>query len=287
MKASDIKTICVAGAGNMGHQISINAAIHGFDTWCTARTQATIDKAAAFAKEYLPDRVAKGRLTQEEANAAAAKLHFTTDLAEAALKADFVIETVVEQIEVKRDIFTKLDEYAPPHAIFASNSSFIASSRIADATKRPDKICNMHFFNPALVMKVVEVVKGPHSSQETIDITIELCKLLGKTPVMINKEIDGFIVNRILDALNREAFFLAENGYASYQDIDLAVEGGLSHPMGPFRLMDLTGIDLAYDVAVGHFKESGDPMDKPSPLIVEKYNEGAYGQKTGRGFYTY
>lgn len=177
-------------------------------------------------KEILPERVAKGKLTAEQAAGAKERLHFTSQLSEAARNADFVIEAVVEKIKVKRNLFAELDKLCPPHAILASNSSYIVSSRFADATNRPEKVCNMHFFNPALVMKVVEVVKGPHTSEETAQITIDLCRAIDKSPVVLNKEIYGFVVNRILAAITREAFYLAEEGFASPQDIDIAVEGG-------------------------------------------------------------
>ena len=287
MQIDHIKTIGVIGAGNMGHQIAINSAIHGFQTWCTDISAETLDKASAFAKTYFMGRVEKGRLTQEQVDAAAARLHFTADFKTAVKDVYFVIEAAIERLKVKRELFAELSEYSPPHAILATNSSFIVSSKIADVTNRPDKVCNMHFFNPALVMKIVEVVKGPHTSEETINITMALCERMGKTPVFVRKEIYGFIVNRILGALNKEAFFLAENGYASYQDIDIAVEGGLNHPMGPFRLMDLTGIDLAYDVDNERYAETGNIADKPSQLIVDKVKAKEYGRKNGKGFYVY
>ena len=287
MIINDIKTICVVGAGNMGHQISTNAAIHGYETFCTDISEETIETADAFANEYLPGRVEKGKLSEEAARNARERLHFTTNLEEAAAQSDFVIEAAVEKLEVKRTLFAQLDKLCPPHTILATNSSYIVSSKIADATSRPEKVLNMHFFNPALVMKIVEVVHGPHTSQDTVDITMELCRRMNKIPVLIQKEIYGFIVNRILNAINREAFSLAIEGVASPEDIDNAVEGGLNHPMGPFRLVDLTGIDLNYIALSERFDETGDPEDAPSPVIVEKYKKGEFGRKTGKGFYTY
>jgi len=287
MKIDKIRTIAVIGAGNMGHQIAINSAIHGFETWCTDVSVEALDKASVFSQKYLAGRVEKGRLTQEQVDSAGSKLHFTPDLKLVCEKADFVIEAVVERLQLKRDLFAQLDKYILPHAILATNSSFIVSSKLVDVTNRPDKVCNMHFFNPALVMKVVEVVKGPHTSEETASITAALCERMGKTPVMVNKEIYGFIVNRFVDVINREAFFLAENGYASYQDIDIALEGGLNHPMGPFRLMDLTGIDLFFDIYNERYAETGNKLDKPSRLISEKVEAKEFGRKTGKGFYTY
>jgi 3-hydroxybutyryl-CoA dehydrogenase len=169
----------------------------------------------------------------------------------------------------------------------ATNSSAIVSSKIASATKRPDRVINMHYFNPALVMKLVEVVQGPHTSDETAQKVMAVCRALGKVPVHLKKEIDGFLVNRILGALTREAIYLYDLGVASYEDIDNAVVYALGHPMGPFRLMDLTGIDLAYTMNMERYRATGDPSHKPSPAIVEKYIKGEWGQKTGKGWYDY
>lgn len=282
-----IKRICVVGAGNMGHQIALCAALAGYEVRCTDIVPEILKKAEQFADTYLPERVAKGKLTEDEAKRARENLSFTPSLEEAAKDADFVIEAVIEKLEAKRKLFAELDRICPPHAILTTNSSFIVSSKIADVTGRPEKICNMHFFNPALVMKLVEVVKGPHTANETVSITMEVSKSLGKVPVLLNKEIYGFLVNRILSAINQEALFLYDMGIASYQDIDNAVVHALGHPMGPFRLMDLTGIDLAYYISMERYQETQDPVNKPSPVVVEKFVKGEWGRKTGKGFYEY
>jgi len=190
-------------------------------------------------------------------------------------------------IDIKRKIFAELDTLAPEHAILATNSSAIVSSRIADATKRPSKVVNLHFFNPALVMKLVEVVKGEHVSDETAQISLDLCEKLGKVGVLLHKEVDGFVVNRILFAFWREALWLKEMGVASFEDIDKACVYGMGHPMGPFRLMDLVGIDLEYTLDMERFKKTGDPADLPSPSVVERDAQGHFGQKTGKGWYDY
>ena len=287
MIIDDIKKICVVGAGNMGHQIAILCALHGFQTSCTDIDQNTLDKATAFADQYLPGRVAKGKLTEQEARETRERLSFTPDLAEAAGGADYVIEAAVEVLEIKRRIFADLDDMTPAHAILATNSSAIVSSRIADATGRPDKVVNLHFFNPALVMKLVEVVQGPHVSDETADLSMALCEKLGKVPVRLKKEVNGFLLNRIFFAIFKEAEWLLEMGVASVEDIDKACVFGAGHPMGPFRLMDLTGIDLAYTMGMEAFRESGDRSDLPVPSVVEHFVRGEYGQKTGRGWYDY
>lgn len=283
----EVKTIGVVGAGNMGHQIALCAALAGYKVICTDIDLEVLRKAENFADTYLPDRVAKGRLTADEAKAARSRLAFTSDLVEAVSTADLVIEAVIEKLEVKRELFARLDKICPAHAILATNSSYIVSSKIADVTSRPERVCNMHFFNPALVNKLVEVVKGPHTSQETAETVMEVAKKMGKTPVLLHKEIYGFLVNRIVSAIRSEALYLYDMGIASYEDIDLAVVNALGHPMGPFRLMDLTGIDLAYHVGMERYRETGDPKYKPSPIVVEKYLKGEWGRKTGKGFYEY
>jgi 3-hydroxybutyryl-CoA dehydrogenase len=287
MKAEDVRNICVVGAGNMGHQIALQAALSGFKVACTDVNQTTLEEARKFADNWLQSRVEKQKLSQTEAQAAGERLHFTSSLEEAASDADLVIEAIVENLDIKRQLFANLDKICPSHTIFATNSSYIVSSRIADATNRPDKVLNMHFFNPALVMKLVEVVRGPHVSDETVDIAVGVCQALNKIPARVNKEIYGFIVNRIFSAITQEACYLLDQEVASIEDIDLAVKNGLGHPMGPFELLDMTGIDLEYDVLMGKFRTSGDAKDKPSPAIVERYAQGHYGRKTKKGFYDY
>ncbi len=287
MIIDDVKKICVVGAGNMGHQIALLAAIRGYRVGCADVSEEQLKKAEEFAAGYLPGRVAKGKLTEEQAGQARDNLYFTTDLTEAAGDADYVIEAATEKLDLKKMIFEDLDRITPAHALLATNSSFIVSSLVAGVTGRPEKICNMHFFNPALVMKCVEVVKGPHTSEETAELAMELSRRLGKEPVKLHKEIYGFLVNRILSAINNEALFLLDTGVASEKDIDSAVVNALGHPLGPFRLQDLTGIDLTYHVMMERYRETEDPADKPSPTVVEKYVKGEWGRKTGRGFYDY
>lgn len=287
MEIADIKNICVVGAGNMGHQIATLCAIKGFKTTCTDISQDILSKAEAFVDSYLPGRVEKERLTAEQADQARRNISFTSSLQEAVKNADYVIEAVVEVLSIKRKIYQDLDKLAPPHAILATNSSAIVSSKIADATKRPEKVLNLHFFNPALVMKLVEVVQGAHVSDESTKISMELCEKLEKVPVHLKKEVDGFLLNRILGAISREADWLLEMGVASFEDIDKACVYGAGHPMGPFRLNDLTGIDLTYTMAMEAFKRTGDRSLIPIPSLVERYQRGDYGEKTGKGWFDY
>ena len=287
MDINDVKNICVVGAGNMGHQIATLCAIHGFKTTCTDISEEMLKKAEAFVDKYLPGRVEKGKLTAEQAEQARKNIRFTSSLEDAAKEADYVIEAAIEVLDIKRKVFADLDKFAPPHAILATNSSAIVSSRIADATQRPEKVLNLHFFNPALVMKLVEVVQGPHVSDESLQISMALCEKIEKVPVHIKKEVDGFLLNRIFGAISREANWILEMGVATAEDIDKACVYGAGHPMGPFRLNDLTGIDLAYIMSMEAFKRTGDRSLLPSPSVVEHYVKGEFGQKTGKGWYDY
>ena len=287
MDIGDIKNICVVGAGNMGHQISTLCAIHGYKTTCTDISEETLKKADAFVDAYLSGRIEKKKMTEDQAKQARDNISFITDLGKAIEDADYVIEAAVEVLDIKRKIFSDMDKMAPPHAILATNSSTIVSSRVADATNRPEKVLNLHFFNPALVMKLVEVVQGPHVSDETRQISMALCEKIDKVPVHIKKEVRGFLLNRIFGAISREANWMLEMGVASHEDIDKACVYGAGHPMGPFRLNDLTGLDLSYTIAMEAFRESGDFSLLPTPKLVEHYVKGEYGQKTGKGWYDY
>ena len=287
MQLEDINQIAVVGAGNMGHQISLHCAINGYQTVCTDISEDMLKKADMFVDAYLSSRVDKGKLSSDEAGAARDRIRFTPQLKAAVKDADYIIEAVLEVLDLKRKLFADIDKVAAGHAILATNSSTIVSSKIAEATKRPEKVLNVHFFNPALVMKLVEVVQGSHVSDETAQVSMALCQRLDKMPVLLKKEVDGFLLNRILLKTYEEAEWLVEMGVATPEDIDNACIHGAGHPMGPFRLMDLTGIDLAYTMFVENFKKSGDPNDLPKPSLVEHYVKGEFGRKTGKGWYDY
>ncbi|MFZ3589509.1 3-hydroxyacyl-CoA dehydrogenase family protein [Bacillus sp. DJP31] len=287
MSELQINRIVVVGAGQMGHQIGMLAALGGYETIIQDSNEAAIQKAKISLNGIMTKWVEKGRLTEEQMHAAFERLQFTTQLEEAARNADFVIEAVVEKLEVKREVFQLLDKLTPPHTILASNSSTIVSSLLAEVTSRPDKVCNMHFFFPPLVMDCVEVVMSEQTSEETAKITMEVCKQLNRTGVLLKKEVSGFIANRILGALQREAVSLYESGIADFKDIDIICRKALNHPIGPFELMDLSGIDIGYYVMQQRFAETGDPADQPPQCIQEKVEQGHLGRKTGKGFYDY
>ncbi|MDR2356222.1 MAG: 3-hydroxyacyl-CoA dehydrogenase family protein [Clostridiales Family XIII bacterium] len=283
----DIKTVCVVGAGLMGQQIALLAAVSGFETYCADTSPEALRRAQDFVDGWLPKRKAKEKITDAQIEYVNKHLHFVSGLEEAANNADIVIEAAVEDLAVKRNIFAQLDGIAPPHAILATNSSYLVSSKIADATARPDKVLNMHFFNPALIMQTVEVVQGPHVSDDTVEKVMELARALGKKPAKVKKEIYGFLCNRIFSVLTKEACYLLDQGIASIEDIDAAVKGAFGHPMGPFELLDMTGIDLEYHLGMERFRETGNLDDRPSPSLTERFGRGDYGRKTGKGYYDY
>ena len=282
-----INKVLVIGAGAMGSQIGMVCALSGYDVTVQDIDDGMLVEAQEQLRGRMDRNIEKERTSQEEVDAAFERMSFTTDQEGPASEADFVVEAAVEKLDVKRELFAKLDEVAPEHAILSTNSSTIVSSRIADATSRPDRVCNMHFFNPALIMQCVEVVRGPGTSDATVETTAELARRIGKSPVILEKEIPGFVANRILGALRDEALSLYENGVASFEDIDTACKTALGHPMGPFELMDLTGIDVGYYVKMVRYEESGDPEDKPSETVAEKFERGELGRKSGKGWYEY
>ena len=287
MKIEDVKVIAVIGAGNMGHQIGTVCAMHGYETYVTDANPDQLAKAKAFVDDYLPGRVAKGRITKEEADQAAALIHFEADFATAVKNADVVIEAVFEEINLKRKIFKQLEEYCKEDAIFGTNASRIPSSEIAVVLKNPGRICNMHFFNPALVMKCVEVMRGPHTADETFDTICALCERLGKVPGKLKKELFGMVGSTIAGNVFDTAMSMVAGGYVDYQDVDIICRNALGYPMGPFEMQDLTGIDLSYRACMDHYQETGDRNDLPWPLVVEKYVKGEWGRKTGKGYYDY
>jgi len=279
--------LAVIGAGSMGAQIAQQAALHGVDVTLQDKDASQLQKARDSNRGHLARRVEKGRLSQANAVAALDRVRTTTDLAEAARDAEFVIEAVFEDLQVKRSMFQELDRLAPHDAVLASNSSTISVSKLAEVVQHPERCVNMHFFFPVLVMDLVEIVRGPKTSDETVERALALSREMARTPVLLNKEIDGFIVNRILHAATQEAYRLLDAGVASFEDIDLAVEKGLNWPMGPFRLGDFSGLDVTYNARLHMYRTTGDERYKPSPQLEAKVKAGKLGRKSGEGWYRY
>lgn len=281
----EIKTIGVVGAGQMGSGIAQVAAVSGYSVLLYDAFPGVAAKAAERMKASLDKLLAKGKLDQEKHDFAMQAVKVVDTLEETA-KADLVVEAAVEKVELKKELFAALDKAAAPDVILASNTSSISLTEIASATSRPDKVIGMHFFNPAPVMKLLEVVKGYLTSQETIDTVLEIGKQMGKvTVVAVDKA--GFIVNRILDPMLNEAIFLLEEGVGSAEDIDNGMKFGCNHPMGPLALTDLIGLDVLLAVMEVLYREYGDSKYRPAPLLKKMVRAGKLGKKTGEGFFKY
>ena len=283
----EIRSVVVLGAGTMGSQIAAVSALAGYTTSLVDIQQKQLDRAREQLRQRLDRDVEKGRRDRGAVDEAWSRLALTTDRDRVAASADLVIEAAVEDLSVKRSIFADLDRVCPPHTLLATNSSNIVSSRVADATGRPGKVCNLHFFNPALVMACVEIVPHEGTDPETVEAASAFVESLGKTPVKLKREVPGFLANRLLNALRREALDLYEGGVADFEDIDLAAKTALGPPMGPFELMDLVGIDVVHLIRLAEYEQTGDPAALPARSIKEKYEAGDFGRKTGRGWYEY
>lgn len=283
----EIRSVVVLGAGTMGSQIAAVSALAGYTTSLVDIQQKQLDQAREQLRQRLDRDVEKGRRDRGAVDEAWSRLALTTDRDRVAASADLVIEAAVEDLSVKRSIFADLDRVCPPHTLLVTNSSNIVSSRVADATGRPGKVCNLHFFNPALVMACVEIVPHEGTDPETVEAASAFVESLGKTPVKLKREVPGFLANRLLNALRREALDLYEGGVADFEDIDLAAKTALGHPMGPFELMDLVGIDVVHLIRLTEYEQTGDPAALPARSIKEKYEAGDFGRKTGRGWYEY
>lgn len=270
----------------MGSGIAEVFSRNGYEIGMVDIEQRFIDKGMQSLKNSLKKAVERGKATQDEADQALKRIHPSLSLRESAKDVQFVVEAVIENPELKKQVFKELDESAPADAILASNTSSISITEMASATKRPDKVIGMHFFNPPPVMKLIEIIQGAATSEETFKLTQSLSQKLGKTPVTV-QEAPGFVVNRVLVPFLNEAVFLVQEGVASPKDIDTAVKLGLSHPLGPLELLDFVGLDTTLYILEYMYKETGDPKFRPCPLLRKMVRAGYWGRKTGKGFYEY
>ncbi|PZU90928.1 MAG: 3-hydroxybutyryl-CoA dehydrogenase [Chryseobacterium sp.] len=281
-----MKNIVVIGAGTMGNGIAHTFAQSGFTVSLVDVKQENLDKALKTITTNLDRIIAKGNLTEEEKAKTLGNITTFTDLKDAALSADLIVEAATENLELKLKIFAQIDSLAPENCILATNTSSISITQIAAATKRPEKVIGMHFMNPVPIMKLVEIIKGYSTSKETFDSIFEMSKNLGKVPVEVN-DYPGFVANRILMPMINEAIETLYNGVAGVEEIDTVMKLGMAHPMGPLQLADFIGLDVCLAILNVMYDGFKNPKYAPNPLLVNMVMAGKKGVKSGEGFYDY
>lgn len=278
--------IGVVGSGTMGGGIAHLAALSGFQVIVCDIEQNFLDNALQRMQSFMDKSIAKGRMTAEEKEAVLGRITCTTNLEEMK-EADIVIEAIIEDLEAKKELFTQLDRIVPENTILATNTSSMSITVIAEATNRQERVAGLHFFNPPQIMKLVEVVRGYKTSDDTVQKLMELSRQLGKEPIEVKKDTPGFIVNRVMIPQFIEAIRLVEEGVASYEDVDKAVKLGLNYPMGPFELQDFAGVDIGLLVMDYFYEEFKDDRFAAPMSIRQIVRAGRLGKKTGAGFYDY
>jgi 3-hydroxybutyryl-CoA dehydrogenase len=280
-----IKKVCVIGSGTMGNGIAQVVAQAGYETTMVDIKQEFVDRGMSAIKSSLGKFVEKGKVSQADMDKTLANIRTSIDLKQAAKDADYVIEAVFERVDVKLPVYQQLEEICPKNTIFSSNTSGIPISLLASATKRPDKVIGMHFFSPVPVMKALEVIKSLLTSEETLKVSLDLGKSIGKEAVVV-KDSPAFVSNRIITLVLNEGAKMLEEDLASMEDIDKIIKLSFNWPMGPFELNDLVGIDVAVDLLEGIYQQTGWERYKPARLLKRMVEIGYLGRKNGKGFYT-
>ncbi len=281
----EVRKVAVLGAGLMGHGIAqVAAQVAKFEVSLRDIKQEFLDKGMGMIRYSLERFLKKGVVSEAEMKETLGRIHLTLDLKEAVTDADLVIEAVPENVQIKKSLFKEVDKFAKEGAIITSNTSSISITELASATNRPEKFCGMHFFNPPQLMKLIEIIRGAKTSDETINVIVDVTKKMDKEPVIVKKDCAGFIVNRILVPALNEAISLVWEGIAEPEDIDKAIKLGLNWPMGPLTLLDYLGLDTHLSITEV-LRDDLDPKYSPCPLLRQMVRAGLLGKKTGKGFY--
>lgn len=281
-----MKNITVIGAGTMGNGIAHVFAMYDFEVSWVDISQVALDKGLATIHKNLDRMIAKGSISDSKRESTISNLHLFTDLKEGVHNADLVVEAATENLDLKLAIFKQLDEYAPAKAVLASNTSSISITKIAAATRRPEKVIGMHFMNPVPVMKLVEVIRGYSTDDKVTETIMNLSRFLQKTPVEVN-DYPGFVANKILMPMINEAIYTLHEGVAGVEEIDTVMKLGMAHPMGPLQLADFIGLDVCLSILRVLQDGFGNPKYAPCPLLVNMVTAGKLGIKSGEGFYDY
>ncbi|MCK4668606.1 3-hydroxyacyl-CoA dehydrogenase family protein [Candidatus Bathyarchaeota archaeon] len=281
----EVRKVAVLGAGLMGHGIAqVSAQVAKFEVNLRDIKQEFLDNGMSMIKDSLQRFLRKGVITESEFNETLGRIHPMLDLGEAVADADLIIEAVPEIVKLKKSVLSEVDKLVKPDAFLASNTSSISITELASVTSRPERFCGLHFFNPPQLMKLIEVIRGAKTSDETIDLVVEVIKKMEKEPVVVKKDCAGFIVNRILVPALNEAISLVWEGIAEPEDVDKAIKLGLNWPMGPLKLADYLGLDTTLSIAEV-LRDDLNPKYSPCPLLRQMVRAGLLGRKTGKGFY--